>query len=161
MLHEVLGFSLHVKFVGIMRVCGSATVLFCKLTKVTLSCACRKVIRNRISPRSTANARRECHSRFRRFFHWQHIALVLMQLLVMQHHSSGTIPTVLSYAACFLVVANPLDRCPHSEKKATDYESSNSYSGCGRNNRSRLLYPIIGVPVLPQWTSMFSCRRSP
>lgn len=42
-LEQYLSFSLHVKFVGIMRVCGSAKELFRKLS---LSCACLKVIPN-------------------------------------------------------------------------------------------------------------------
>lgn len=135
--------------------CGCAALLrcyiFCKLTKVTLSCAGREVVPNRTRLRITARSTHEENATagsgafsIGSTFFPQHIAL-----------------------ACFVIrgLLSPgrkssLHRFPQHGRKATGDESSNSYSGCGRNNRSRLLYPIIRVPVLPQWTSMFSCRRS-
>lgn len=152
--------------------CGCAALLrcyiFCKLTKVTLSCAGREVVPNRTRLRITARSTHEENATagsgafsIGSTFFPQHIALALMQLI------SYAAPQFWNHTDCFVIrgLLSPgrkssLHRFPQHGRKATGDESSNSYSGCGRNNRSRLLYPIIRVPVLPQWTSMFSCRRS-
>lgn len=70
-LHEPLGSSPHFKVGWDLRVCGSATVLFRKLS---LSCVCRKVISNSTSVMITARSIHEENAtadRFRRLFHWQ------------------------------------------------------------------------------------------
>ena len=132
-LQEASGFghSIHVKIVGIMRVCGSAKVFFHKLS---LSCACLKVIPDStsldmggkwITARSTHEENATASSGafpIGSTFVPHCIALAPMQLIDMEYRFNGT--TVLesyrhlSYAACFLLVANPLHRCPCLGRKS-------------------------------------------
>ena len=96
-LHQALSFSPHMKLVGIMRVCGSLTAFFRKLS---LSCVCRKVVPNSTSRRITARSTHEENATVgsgafsigsKIFPHC--IALASMQLTVMQYHTSGIILT--------------------------------------------------------------------
>ena len=77
-----------------------------------------------------------------------------MQLINMQHHSSGSIPTFILRGLLF-PGRNPLHRRLRHGGKATDDESINNDIGCSRNSRSRLPCPINRVSVLPQWTLIF------
>lgn len=101
-----------------MRVCGSATVLFRKLILPYLMPVVKSsqtVLARKLEGYRQIDARRECHSRIRRLFHWQLIlpalhciALASMLLIDMQHHSSGIMPSP---------GRNPLHGCLHPEEK--------------------------------------------
>lgn len=96
-LHQALSFSPHVKLVGIMRVCGYLTALFRKLS---LSCVCRKVVPNSTSLRITATHEENATVGSGAFSIGSKIfphciALASMQLIDMQHHTSGIILTLV------------------------------------------------------------------